>query len=96
MMYGSSFYKLRRINKPRREKSGLRGSRPGATQIGLYDRCDTDPSVQSQKHARSLKVWLLIEEEFILRVAKTRAPLFLHMQKSVFLMMRLKCNRLMI
>ena len=53
---------------PRREKTCLRGFRPGLTQTGLYGssgfptRSDTNRPVQSQKMVRGWKFWFLEEE----------------------------------
>ena len=67
--------------EPRREKTDLRGFRPGVTQIGLYSH---------RSRLDACKFGYRQKKNCTFRLAKTKARLFSHMLKSGFLMTRLK------
>ena len=70
--------------EPVHEKTNNLGFRPGPTKTRLEsNRPDTNQAVQSQHEARSLNLWIKVEEELHYPVAKTKrrsAFLFSHMQ----------------
>ena len=77
--------------EPQCEKTGLQGFRRGATQMGLCSHRKVLESLNLEfKKKRDCSIGVAKTKALFLRLPRSwSAPLFLHRQKSSFLMMRL-------